>query len=152
MDTAVPIVDKVERETWREHEETWCSTTKLPLRDAAGNIIGTFGITRDVTKQMQAEAILARERDLLRTIIDNVPDLIFIKDRDGRFVTVNAAMLSALGVESEAEVIGKSDFDFMPDGRAAKYAADDQEVMRSGNQCLIMKSRLPRPTAVTRGC
>jgi PAS domain S-box-containing protein len=131
MRTGNPILDKVEKETWSQHDDTWCSTTKIPLRDGTGTIIGTFGISRDITEHKRAEASLARERDLLKTIIDNIPDLIFIKDRAGRFVAVNAAMLRVLQVETVEVVLGKTDFDFSPPELAANYVADDQMVMRS---------------------
>ncbi len=145
MRTGEPILDKVEKETWSQHEDTWCSTTKLPLRDSNGQTIGTFGISRDITEHIRAEANLARERDLLKTIIDNVPDLIFIKDRAGRFVAVNAAMLRVLNVETEEEVLGKTDFDFSPPELAANYVADDQTVMRSGQPMIDQEEFAPDP-------
>ncbi len=145
MRTGEPILDKVEKETWSQHEDTWCSTTKLPLRDSNGQTIGTFGISRDITEHKRAEANLARERDLLKTIIDNVPDLIFIKDRAGRFVAVNAAMLRVLNVETEEEVLGKTDFDFSPPELAANYVADDQTVMRSGQPMIDQEEFAPDP-------
>jgi two-component system, sensor histidine kinase and response regulator len=132
MQTGQPILAKVEKETWSDGSETWCSTTKLPLRDRAGNVIGTFGITRDVTEQKLTERTLARERDLLRTLMDALPDLIFVKDAEGRFVTVNAALLPVLGAKSVQEVVGKTDFDFLPANLAAHYAADDKQVLRLG--------------------
>lgn len=56
-----PLIDKVEKETWTDRDDTWVSTTKAPLRDKAGKIVGTFGISRDVTKQKLAEAVLAQQ-------------------------------------------------------------------------------------------
>ena len=96
MRTGQPILGKVERETFQDNHETWCSTTKLPLRDGDGRIIGTFGISRDVTEQKQTEQALARERDLLRTLMDALPDLIFVKDAQGRFLTANTALLRTM--------------------------------------------------------
>lgn len=127
-----PIFGKEERETWGEGEDTWCSTTKMALRDTDGQIIGTFGISRDITDEKRAKAQLARERDLLKTIINNVPDLIFVKDRAGRFVLANTALLKVLGADSVEAVIGKTDYDFSPPELACEYVADDQIVMRSG--------------------
>ncbi len=127
-----PILDKEEKETWGQHEDTWACTTKMALRDSEGHIIGTFGISRDITDEKRAKAQLARERDLLKTIINNVPDLIFVKDRAGRFVLANSALLNVLGAESMDSVAGKTDYDFSPPELACEYVADDQLVMRSG--------------------
>jgi PAS domain-containing protein len=54
MRTGLPIFGKVERETYKDRADAWVMTTKLPLRDDRGRIIGTFGISRDVTAQMAA--------------------------------------------------------------------------------------------------
>jgi len=65
MRTGRPLVGIEEKETWPDGSETWVSTTKMPLRDAAGRIIGTFGISRDITenKRMQ-DALALRKRQL----------------------------------------------------------------------------------------
>ena len=132
METGETILAKIEHECYPNRGDTWCSTTKLPLQDQHGNIVGTFGISRDVSQQIRAEQELARERDLLKTIIDNVPDLIYVKDRHGRFVTANAALLQLLGLKSTKDLQGKTDYDFSPPELACNYVADDQIVMRTG--------------------
>jgi PAS domain S-box-containing protein len=53
--TGCPLVNHEEEETWPDRPSTWVSTTKMPLRDEAGNVIGTFGISRDITKRKRAE-------------------------------------------------------------------------------------------------
>ncbi|MCM2372903.1 PAS domain-containing hybrid sensor histidine kinase/response regulator [Aporhodopirellula aestuarii] len=58
IETGVPLVDRVERETWRDQEDTWCMTTKMPLIDESGEPIGTFGISRDITALKRSEAAL----------------------------------------------------------------------------------------------
>ena len=131
METGQAILADIEHEKFGDGSETWCSTTKVPLKDKKGKVIGTFGISRDVTRQKLAEQGLARERDLLKTIIDNVPDLIYVKDRAGRFVTANAALLRLFKLESPSDLVGKNDYDFSPPELACNYVADDQIVMRS---------------------
>jgi signal transduction histidine kinase len=59
--TGEPIVGKVELETYPGRTDTWVSTTKMPLRDQGGRIIGTFGISRDVTAQIRAEGAMAEQ-------------------------------------------------------------------------------------------
>ncbi|MDG2219880.1 MAG: PAS domain-containing protein [Rubripirellula sp.] len=136
METGEPILAEIEYETYGDGKETWCSTTKVPLKDQTGRVIGTIGISRDVSSQKAAEQSLARERDLLKTIIDNVPDLIYVKDRAGRFLTANAALLKLLKIDGVKDLIGKTDYDFSPPEMACNYVADDQIVMRQGQALL----------------
>lgn len=66
INTGEPIIDLEEKETWPDREDTWVSTTKMPLCDAEGNIIGTFGISRDITEKKRAVEKLARLTEELR--------------------------------------------------------------------------------------
>jgi PAS domain S-box-containing protein len=58
--TGMPLLGKIEKETHQDNEITWATTNKFPLRDADGTIIGTFGISRDITEQKAAEERLAQ--------------------------------------------------------------------------------------------
>ncbi|MFZ5495993.1 MAG: response regulator [Verrucomicrobiota bacterium] len=64
MLTGEPVVDKEEKETWRDGTVTWVSSTKLPLRDASGRIIGTFGVSRDITEKKKLEEQFLRAQRL----------------------------------------------------------------------------------------
>ncbi len=75
---------------------------------------------------------LARERNLLRILIDNLPNYIYVKDTESRFVINNIASRRALGATTPDEPVGKTDFDFYPQELAAQYYADEQELIRSG--------------------
>jgi PAS domain S-box-containing protein len=136
MQTGQPILGKIEKETLPDGTITWALTSKLPLKDKAGNIIGNFGISRDITAIKNFEAQLAAERNLLRSVIDNVPDYIYVKDMNGRYLIDNIAHRELIGVDTEHEVTGKTVFDVFPADLAEKFAQDDQLILRSG-QLLI---------------
>ena len=74
--TGVPVVGKEEKETWPDGTVTWAMTTKLPLRDSQGKIIGTFGISRDITERMHFIDQMAEQAAL----IDIAPDAIMVCD------------------------------------------------------------------------
>ncbi len=86
---------------------------------------------QDITEQKIAEEELSKERNLLRTLIDNLPDLIYVKDTECRFVTANTAVLDIMGTTTE-DLIGKTDQNYFSKKIAKKIYADEQEVMRSG--------------------
>jgi len=257
-----PIVDKVEKETWLDGSTTWALTTKVPVRDKRGTIVGMFGISRDITKltraqealkkseeryrilfnhahdavlvhgitpdglpgkitevndltcertgytreellrmspldldaregswkeiaqEMMARLIaekhaafesiavnkaglkipveirsqlfevegeptvltiirdlsdlkqleenLEREKSLLLTLINNLPDYISIKDTESRVLIANIANARVMGLEAAQDTIGKTDLDFFPGEEAARYLADERTVMQTG--------------------
>jgi PAS domain S-box-containing protein len=120
-----------EKETWADGRVTWASTTKMPLY-SKGKIIGTYGISRDITPQKTAEAFLEKERSLLNALMDNVPDYIYFKDRDSRFLRINKAHARSFGLKDPAEAIGKSDFDFFTREHAQPAFDDEQNIIRTG--------------------
>jgi PAS domain S-box-containing protein len=87
---------------------------------------------RHITERRRAEAALAAERNLLRTLIDNIPDCIFAKDTQSRFTLGNLAVARVMGAASPDELLGKTDFDFYPSDLAAQYYADEQAILQSG--------------------
>jgi two-component system, cell cycle sensor histidine kinase and response regulator CckA len=104
--TGKPVIGKVEKETWPDGHVTWAWTTKMPLRDAKGNVFGTFGVSRDITELRQAEEDLRSERDFNRNLIDTSPTFFVAIAPDGATLLMNQAMLDALGYKAE-EVVGK---------------------------------------------
>ena len=143
--TGQPLVDHEERLVWPDGRVTWVSATKVPLRSADGRIIGTLGVSRDITHRHVIEDALAHERDRLRTLIDNLPDIIFIKDANYRLVTVNAAYVRQFSFQSEQDVVGKSDFDFCPPDLAEIYREDDERVVRDGETLVNREEQIVSP-------
>ena len=78
-----------------------------------------------------AESV-ASGSQLLRTLIDSLPDLVFVKDTESRFMLVNLACARQLGANRPEEVLGKTDADFVAAGLARKYRADEIALMASG--------------------
>ncbi len=79
MRTGEPIVGKLERETFRDGPPNWVSTSKMPLRDEKGSVIGTFGISRDVTAQIKAESALAYQ--VLHDPVTGLANRVALMDR-----------------------------------------------------------------------
>ena len=126
------LLNTEEKETHPNRPDTWVSTIKLPLTDNNGNIIGTFGISRDVTKRKQAEEELAQEQYLMRTLMDNLPDHIYFKDHESHFLRVNKALAQFLGLNDPAQAIKKTDFDFFTGEHAQQAYEDEQKIIRTG--------------------
>jgi PAS domain S-box-containing protein len=127
--TGKPVIAKTERITLRDGQKAWASSTKLPWRDATGKIIGTFGLTRDITETKEAEQKLFEERNLLRTIIDQLPSRLYVKDLQSRYVLNNQAHLDGLGVKTQAEATGRTTRDFFPGARGEQALLDDRRVL-----------------------
>lgn len=130
--TGQPIIGKVEHNTFLDGTHSWVSTTKLPWREPDGRVIGTLGITRDITATKLAEDKLNVERNLLRTIIDHLPSRIYVKDAAGRYVLNNRAHLLSLGATDQSQVTGRSPLDFFTTARARQAVADDRQVLSGG--------------------
>lgn len=95
----------------------------------------------------QGENKLALERNLLQTVTDNIPDSIFAKDRQGRYVFVNRAFTKLHGAASPDELLGRSAFDLFPRERATQLHAADLEVMQGDGTPVEASDRWRTPRA-----
>ncbi len=127
-----PIVGLTESRQLADGSTCWTSTTKVPMRDDNGQIVGLVGITREINEFMKVQEEREHERHLLRTLINNLPDAIYAKDASCRKTIANPADVHNMGLQSEAEVLGKDDFELFPQEVAEKFYADDQVVLQSG--------------------
>lgn len=142
MRTGQPIIGKVERETLSDGTVTYALTSKLPMRDKTGRVVGNFGISRDITGIKKIENELAAERNLLRNLIDNLPDYIYVKDTQYRYAIDNIAHRRFLGAAREEEVIGKKLSDFFPPAFVEQFARDDQAIIEKGEILLNREEQL----------
>jgi PAS domain S-box-containing protein len=115
-------------------------TRKFPLINKTNKIIGIVGICSDVTDQQLANELLTekneiieKERKLLRTLIDNMPDAIYIKDEKGCFLDANTTQIEITKAKSREDILGKSDFDFYPKDVADIFWKDDKHILETGD-------------------
>jgi PAS domain S-box-containing protein len=81
------------------------------------------------------------EKHLLYTLIDNMPDFIYIKDTDSNFIVANQKIMNVHGLKSRDQLIGKSDHDFYPKELADKYHRNEQAIIRTGKPLINHEER-----------
>ncbi len=114
----------------------WLNVRRQPVWDARENRVVTFyGVAQDITERKVAEEQLIRERNLLRTLIDSLPEMVYVKDRTGVYMTTNNSNAMALGIPAE-EMIGKTVFDLFPEAIAREFSEIDREVLETGQGVL----------------
>jgi PAS domain S-box-containing protein len=167
------FVDKIDHQETSNGVEQWMSVTKLPLIDEKGKVIGTFGISKDITElkklEMQAKQkneelqtaeeelrqnleemqttqeqmknqlkdnkdlnkTLKIEKALLDSLLNLLPDYIYFKDKDSKFIKVSKSMLPLFPYDNLEDMIGKSDFDFHPEDKAKEFFNEEMQIMNS---------------------
>ncbi len=103
-----PLVDQEEKETRPDGQVSWVSSTKMPLRDQAGQIIGTFGLSRDITERKQAEVALRESEKKYRSVIDNIQDVFYRSDKQGNLIMSSPSGAELFGYDTVDEMIGRS--------------------------------------------
>ena len=125
--TGEPIVNKEEKETWPDGPDTWVLTTKMPLRDRNGVIVGTFGISHDITERKRTEEALRTSEERYRLLFSSINDAVFVhkltpEGLPGRFTDVNDIACERLGYTRE-ELLRMSPLDIdSPEGAAVAPA------------------------------
>ena len=113
-----------------------CDWTNTPLRAADGDFLAVLSMVQDVTERKHAEAELAHERDLLNTLLDNSPDVIYFKDLESRFVRYSKSFGELFQLADPEVLRGKTDFDFFTEEHARPAYEDEQEIIRTGKPIL----------------
>jgi two-component system, sensor histidine kinase and response regulator len=135
------LLEWCSREPWRGA----LSLALICLAMAVAAGVAIFRRCRAITREFQqfreAAAIQIEERNMLRTIIDNLPDRIYVKDVRSRFLVNNAAHRRALGASTPEELIGKTDFDYRPSDMAKHSFEDEQQIVTSGKTLVDREER-----------
>jgi two-component system, cell cycle sensor histidine kinase and response regulator CckA len=136
-----PFMNWEEKATDPQGNAKWVSTSKVPLRNQQGELIGLIGIARDITRRKEAEEKLRAEQEMLRKLIDNIPDRIYVKDLQSRWVLANRELANRLGAKNPEEMLGKTDFDYFPKEVATVFSTDEQTVIRTGRPLVNKEER-----------
>jgi two-component system, cell cycle sensor histidine kinase and response regulator CckA len=149
-------------ETEEEHfgadgRKMFLHVVRTPVFGADGTVIGSQGIEFDITEQILAKEALKQERNLLRTLIDHIPDFIYVRNLSNRFVEANESFARLMEVATPADLIGKNDADFYPPELADEYDRVDRMVLAghpvineeralhfpSGQELVVLSSKVP---------
>ncbi|HLX14847.1 MAG TPA: PAS domain S-box protein [Bradyrhizobium sp.] len=117
----------------RGGEILWLSDSASAVRDENGKIVRYEGTVRDITDQKRAEEAIAEGRRLLQLVIDTVPAVINVKDKELRYVLMNRYMAGIFGIEPR-EAIGKTTSDLMSRYGAQKTDESDRRVLATGKE------------------
>jgi PAS domain S-box-containing protein len=116
----------------RSGEERLVAWHNRLIRDEPGNIIGSLSSGEDITERKRAEEALRREQNLMNSLMEKLPDAIYFKDLESRFIRTNKATADKHGLESPQQAIGKTDLDFFTKESAEVYYNDEQTIIRTG--------------------
>ncbi len=133
----MPVAHEIQAYVSKTGGKGWVDNRKYPIRGADGEIIGLFGIARDITEQKRAEETLRASEHLLRTVIDEIPDVVVLKDCNGNFMLCNQTVAKLYGTTPEA-MPGKHDGDFgVPEAIADGFRTNVLEIMARGETEIV---------------
>lgn len=150
-------IERIELSRFHGSEHRFIQVIKLPIFDANGRVVGLQGMFWDITEMKLAEERIRRANEdlarsqvelrdseaLYHSLVETIPQNLFRKDRNERFTFANGQFCKTLG-KSLAEIVGRTDYDFFPRELAAKYQADDAQVIATGRSLeAVEEHKLP---------
>lgn len=113
-----------------------------PLRDRSGTIRGSAVTFKDVTLARERDAKVREVERQRKAVLDNIPDIAWLKDERGRYLVVNHPFAKVAGRARPEDLVGCTDYDLWPEELARKYQADDAALVRGGPPFTKMEERL----------
>jgi PAS domain S-box-containing protein len=126
------VLRGVEEHHLRDGRRVWIERIKSPVRNARGEVVGVQVVFWDVTDKVEVAEALDLERDLLKSLMDSIPDAVYFKDDQSRFLRISRAQADQFGLASPEEAIGKSDADIFTAEHAEKALQDERRIMETG--------------------
>lgn len=118
---------------------------RIELSDRSGKTVKVIGSVSDITDKKLVENKLAEEHDILQVIMDNVPDAIYLKDMEGRFIRANKALVDLFSIDDPALVIGKTWYDFAEKEVADEITLNEQTLFLTGEPIINKENKLRFP-------
>ena len=103
-----------------------------PIKNGQGRLMGIAEFVSDITERKQAEEALRKSRQMLMSVLDNFPGVVFWKDRNSVYMGCNRNFSLAAGLSEPSEIVGKNDHELPWKNDAEWYLADDRQVIESG--------------------
>jgi len=129
-------------------DRVWVSWANKPIFDRQGRLIEILSVGTDATARKQAEAALREQEQYLRLIVDNIPQQVFWKDTNLVFKGCNRNWAEAAGLNSPEEVVGKTDYDMLPDPDVAeRFRRQDRYIVETDTPQLHVTAKKQKPGA-----
>lgn len=116
---------------------TWVETFKVPVI-VADKVLGTIGFARDITDRKVRENTIVTEKSFLKILLQNIPDLLWMKDKEGIYLSCNKRFKDFFGVK-ESQVIGKTDYDFLGKDLGDLFSLHDEDALNNINPFISEK-------------
>lgn len=140
INSGEPLLNIEEEHVLKSNVRGWFLTSKYPFYDENGNVNGLIAISLDISRRKHMEQDLVRERNLLRTLIDHLPNQIYVKDATSKFILLNSRCAQELNQPSTDSLTGKTDFDIFPRGMAERMKKEEDEIFSKGIPILNQQS------------
>jgi len=129
----IPYFTMQKRYIHKDGNLIWVNITVSAIRNQNGDLTSHLTMIEDITEKKKADEALLHEQYLMQTLMDNIPDSVYYKDKNNQFIRVNHATLKKFGLAKEEDILGKTDADFFPDDIAKEGFTEENEIIRTGN-------------------
>ena len=129
------------RVVWPDGSVHFLTARAAVFRDGSGRPLRMTGMCLDITERKRVEEELVYERYLLHSLMDTIPDSIYFKDRESRFLRVNRSLAERFGFDDPASALGKSDLDLFTEEHARPAYEDEQAIIGTGKPIIAKEEK-----------